>query len=60
MTCFGITHFITKKTVTKPNGSSHRQGGTSDEVLKRENLKPLDVYSGNEHPHQVNENFFPR
>ena len=59
VTCLGIIHFRTQETVTKPNGSSHSLGGTSDEVLK-ERKHLLDIYSVNEHPHQVNEDFFPR
>ena len=39
VTCLGITHFRTDKTVTEPNRSIHRVGGKSDEVLKRR--KPL-------------------
>ena len=60
MTCLGITHFRTDKRVTEPNRSIHSLGETSDEVLKRENPYPLDIYSVNEHPHEVNEHFFPR
>ena len=40
VTSLAIIHFRTKKTVTKPNGSSHSLGGTSDEVLKMKKSKP--------------------
>ena len=39
-TCLAIIHFGTKKTVTKPNGSSHSLGGTSEEVLKKRKAQP--------------------
>ena len=35
VTYLGIIYFRTQETVTKPNGSSHSLGGTSDEVLNR-------------------------
>ena len=38
VTCLGIIHFRTQKTITKPNGSSHSLGGTSGKVLKK--IKP--------------------
>ena len=60
VTCLGIIHFRTQETVTKPNGSSYSLGETSEEVLKRENTNLLDIFSVNEHPQQVNEDFFPR
>ena len=38
VTCLGIIHFRTQKTITKPNGTSHSLGGTSGKVLKK--IKP--------------------
>ena len=40
VTCLGVIHFETQKTVTKPNGSSHSLGGISDEVLKKRKAQP--------------------
>ena len=34
--------------------------GHQIKYIKKENPKLLDIYSFNEHPHQVNEDFFPR
>ena len=40
VTFLGIIHFITQKTISKPNESSYSQGGTSDEVLKKKKPQP--------------------
>ena len=48
------------KSVTKPNGSVQSLGGTSDEVLKKNILHPLDIHSVNKLPAPVNVVCFPR
>ena len=60
VTCLGIIHIQTQKTVTKPYGRCQSLGRTLDAVLKKKIPHPFDIYSVNLLPPQVNVDFFPR